>query len=305
LIAAGLPRPAHAASPPSSSSSSPSPSPARSFRDSSPRAEGFVDMLIDLDLPVEAAREARRLMLVGGPDALSARAAFRVGMGLALAGEPGEAVFFLAQATAATDDPARADRWQLATGVALLRARSFPHAAHLFARVEAFGADAATRDRATRLRCIGEILARDGPAARTCISGLPAARHAGELEDRLAALEIDAHRRAVIGGILSALIPGLGQLTAGNPGDAFLALAVNGAWATAVYLLIADGALFDASLLGLGVGVRYYIGNIRNGAEAWRAAAESRRAAASERLVRLVGAPENADVPVRVPVPVP
>jgi hypothetical protein len=173
----------------------------------------------------------------------------------------------------------------------LLRARSFPHAVHVFARVEAFGADEATRAFATRLRCVAEVLAHDGAAARACIAGLPggAGPRAGELDELVRAIEIDVHARGIVGGALSAVVPGLGQLTAGNPGDAALALLVNGGFATAVYFLIADGAVADAALVGLGLGLRYYFGNIHNGAEAWRAAAERKRDRASVRLIRILG----------------
>jgi formamidopyrimidine-DNA glycosylase len=44
-----------------------------------------------------------------------------------------------------------------------------------------------------------------------------------------------------------------------------------------------------ASLLGLGVGLRYYLGNIHNGAEAWRATAERMRDQASRKLIRILG----------------
>ena len=94
-----------------------------------------------------------------------------------------------------------------------------------------------------------------------------------------------------MGGVLSAVVPaGSGQATGGHPERRpALALAVTGGFGTAVYLLIADGAVADASLLGLGLGLRYYLGNIHNGADAWRGAAERRRTAAAERLIRLLG----------------
>jgi hypothetical protein len=256
-----------------------------------PRADGFVRMLLDLGLGEEAGREARRLVLERGPEALEPETLFRAGTTLALEGRAAEAVPLLIQAADGAADPRLADRWQLAAGVALLRARSFPHATHLFARVEAFGADEATRARATRLRCMGEVLALHGASARACLRELPGGPGARprEVDDLVGELEISEGTRAVVGGVLSGLVPGLGQLTAGHPGDASLALLVNGAWGVGVYLLVADGAFFDAALLGLGVGVRYYLGNINNGAQAWRDAAERRRAAASARLLRLLG----------------
>jgi len=265
----------------------------RAARAAEPAAsgDGFVNMLLGLGLPGEAGIEARRLTIENGPDAIAPQTSFRVGMALALDYQADEAIPFLAQAAAATDDPTRADQWELATGVVLLRTKAFPHAVHVFSRVETFGADEPTRNFATRLRCIAEVLAHDGVAARACIGELPAASapRAAEVDDLLADLDINVRLRGWIGGTLSALIPGMGQLTGGNPGDALMALAVNGGFGVAVYFLLADGAVADASLLGLGLGIRYYFGNIHNGAAAWRASAERKRGKASERLIRLLG----------------
>src|SRR5580692_11064193 len=259
---------------------------ARAADTARPPGDAFVDRLLRLGLSDEAGMEARRLMLENGADAIAADTAYRVGMALAVDGKPSEAVPFLDQAAAATADPTRADQIALATGVVLLRAQQFPHALHVFARSEAFGGDPATRAFATRLRCVAEVLAHDGANARACIASLPAG--SAPLGDLLGALEVNPHTRAITGGILSALLPGLGQATGGEPGDGLLALALNGGFATAVAFLIADGSYASASLLGLGVGLRYYLGNIHNGAEAWRTAAERKRDQASRRLVRIL-----------------
>ena len=137
-----------------------------------PPGDLFVGRLLRLGLSDEAGIEARRLVLENGAEAVAAETAYRVGMALALDGKPGQAVAFLEQAAAATEDPKRADQIQLATGVVLLRAREFPHAVHVFARVEAFGADEPTRAFATRLRCVAEVMAHDGrpraPASPRC-----------------------------------------------------------------------------------------------------------------------------------------
>jgi hypothetical protein len=265
--------------------------PAALAAEPAPPGDLFVGRLLRLGLTDEAGIEARRLVLENGAEAVAAETAYRVGMALALDGKPGQAVPFLEQAAAATENPQRADQIQLATGVVLLRAGEFPHALHVFARVEAFGADEPTRAFATRLRCVAEVMAHDGAAARACIAALPAGAVPRDtaLDDLVRALEINVHARAIAGGILSALLPGLGQATGGDPGDGLLALVVNGGLATAVYFLIADGSLAGASLLGLGVGLRYYFGNIHNGAEAWRATAERKRDQASRKLIRILG----------------
>jgi hypothetical protein len=255
-------------------------------------SDALVRLLLRLGLPGEAAIEAKREMLVGGEQAVAPRTAFEIGMKLALAGDAGRAAPFLIQAAAAAEDATTADRWNLAGGVALLRAGAIPQALHAFLRVETFGATEASRRDAARLACIAQVMSRDAAAARACLRALaaPGAALSEETEDAISDLELRPGRRAVVGGILSAIIPGLGQATAGHPGDAFLALLVNGGWGAATYFLLADGAYLDAALISLGVGFRYYAGNINNGAAAWRAAAQRRQEEAGRTLIQRLGA---------------
>jgi hypothetical protein len=250
---------------------------------------GFVQLLLDLGLPVEAGREARRVEMRHGEDALPPPLGFRLGMALALVGEADAATTFLAEA-AARGEPASAEKWQLATGVVMLRAGTLPQALHLFTRVEAFSADPAVRAHAQRLGCMGGVLGYDAAAARACVGRLaPKGADQAELDQLVERLGIDPGRRAVVGGIMSGIVPGLGQLTAGHAGDGFLALALNSASVAGLTLLVLDGALLDAALLAVGVSARYYLGNINNGAEAWRAAAQRRRHEAALRLVARFG----------------
>jgi hypothetical protein len=255
-------------------------------------SEALVSLLLRLGLPGEAALEARRSTLLGGADAVAPRTSFEIGMKLALAGDAQRAAPFLIQAAAAAEDATTSDRWNLAGGVALLRAGAIPQALHAFLRVETFGASAASRRDAARLGCIAQVMAHDAAAARACVAAQapPGAKLSEETEDALSDLELRPGRRAVVGGILSALVPGLGQATAGHPGDGLLALLVNGGWAAATYLLIADAAYLDAALVGIGVGVRYYAGNIYNGAAAWRTTAEQRQDEAGRTLIQRLGA---------------
>jgi hypothetical protein len=299
-LAAGLParavradagrsnaEPSKGSAPPATDSAGQSPAPSTR----PPAKQDLLSTLLRLGLSHEAGWEARRLTVENGPEAISPEAAYQVGMGLALDGRPDEAAPFLADAAAATEDPRRADQLQLAAGVVLLRARAFPHAMHLFTRVEEFGLDEPTRAFATRLRCIAQILSGDGDAARACLASLPpgASPPAAATAQLLDTLQINPHRHAIAGGILSALLPGLGQATAGRPGDGLLALGLNGGLTAATVALILDGSSGSALLVGLGIGLRYYLGNIQNGAAAWRVDAEQQRERAAQRLVRLLG----------------
>ena len=255
-----------------------------------PPEPDLVSALLRLGLPHEAGWEARRLTVEGGPEAIAPQTAYEVGMALALDGRPDEAAPFLTDAAAAAPDPRRADQWELAAGVVLLRAHAYPRALHLFARVEEFGSDDGVWAVARRLGCVAEVLSGDAAAARACVAALPpAGADPRQVQALLDGLDVDPRRRAIMGGVLSALLPGLGQVTGGRPGDAALALLVNGGLGVAVGFLLAEGDIAAASLVGLGVGLRYYLGNIEHGAAAWRAAAEQRRTRAAERLIRLLG----------------
>lgn len=247
----------------------------------------FVGFLLDLGLAAEAAREITRLSRLGGAHAPADDQVFRAGLRLAAAGQAADAAALLVQAAAEADDPGVADQRHLVAGVVLLKAGAFPQAVQTFSRLEAFASTEAVAAQARRLRCIGHVFARDTGAARLCVPELiSGSRDPEAASDLFDVLEIDSGRRAIVGGVLSALLPGLGQATAGEVGDGALALLVNGAWGLGVYLLVREAAILDAVLVAAGVGFRYYLGNIRNGAEAWRSAAETRRQAAAEDLMR-------------------
>ncbi|MGI5860914.1 MAG: hypothetical protein ACOX6T_02535 [Myxococcales bacterium] len=171
--------------------------------------------------------------------------------------------------------------------MAMLKAGASPLALQTLGRLEAFGASERTRSKARWLGCIGQVCARNSEASASCVRALLG--QDAWAEELLEDLELDVELRSVIGGALSALVPGLGQLTGGNPADAALALLVNGGWMVGVVALALHGMAWDAGLLGAGFGLRYYTGNIHNGAEAWRARAEARRQRASEQLLMLLG----------------
>lgn len=258
----------------------------------SDRDVGFAAFLLDVGLPAEAAQELERLAAADVADERLADVAARAGNELARADDLGAAASVLSLSAAHTRDPARADDRRLAAGAVLLRARRYARGIDTISRVEAFGATEEVRARAGRLLCVGHLVARTAAPARECVLSLvpegdPRRARTEALLDRLS---IDPALRARVGGTLSALVPGLGQTTAGDPGDGALALVVNGAWMLGTVVLAADGLWVDATLVSVGAGLRYYVGNVQNGARAWRAAAERSRAEASRELARLVAA---------------
>ncbi len=253
---------------------------------------GFAAFLLDVGLVEEAAEELERLALADVQGERLADVASRAGNELARAERLDAAARALTLSASQTLDPARADDRRLAAAAVMLRARRYASAIESISRVEAFGADDGVRERARRLLCVGQVLVGTRGPARECVLALvpPGDSRRGRAEGLVDRLSIDPSRRARIGGTLSALVPGLGQATAGEPGDGALALVVNGAWILGTVVLAGDGLWVDATLLSVGAGLRYYVGNVEHGARAWRRSAERTRSEASRELARIVAA---------------
>jgi tetratricopeptide (TPR) repeat protein len=250
------------------------------------RAEGFARYLAGLGLASEAADELDRADLLDPEAGFDTADGPRLGMQLLAHGDSEAAARVLHRAVERTQD---LGTLRLSLAVALLQAGSYPQAVQEFGRLEAFAETPALRTLATRFRCIAHLHRADATPARTCALAL-----LGERADPPAfeALSLDPERRSRLGGVLSALVPGLGQASAGEVGDGAGALLVNGAWGYGVVQLLLEHAPVDAALLGLGVGMRYYVGNIQHGAQAWRAEAQRHQREATQRLLQKI-----ADLP--------
>ena len=204
----------------------------------------FVGRLLRLGLSEEAGMEARRLMLENGAEAVAPETTYRVGDGAGNGrkAEPGGSL--PQSAAAATADPKRADRSSWPPASSCYGPRVPSRGAPVTRRIEAFGVDEPTRAFATRLRCVAEVMAHDGAAARACIAAMPVGTvpRGGGIDELVRALEVDVHARAIAGGICRRCSPGSDRRPAGDPGDGLLALAVNAGFATGVYFLLADGS---------------------------------------------------------------
>lgn len=246
------------------------------------RAASFASYLADLGLAEEAAAELDRADLLDPDAGFDAQQGPGLGMRLLAQGHSAAAARVLQRAVDRTQD---LGLLRLSLGVALLQTGRYPQAVHEFGRLEAFAARPEERLRAHRFRCIAHLHAVDAVPAGRCVRQLLGTQM--DPSD-LADLAVDPQALARWGGVLSALVPGLGQATAGQWGDAGGAILVNGAWSFGVAELLLEHAPVDAALLGLGVGIRYYVGNIQHGAHAWQGAAEQRRADAARRLLTRV-----------------
>jgi tetratricopeptide (TPR) repeat protein len=258
---------------------------------------GFVALLRRAGLPREAAAEVRRQdKLDGAPDE-SGDQLVDLGLELAAAGELAPAIEMLDMAVGRTDDAALGDDRRLVLGTLLLKQGSYPSAQRTFEKVLAFSSDAPARARAERLACIGSLWGLDPEPARACVPRLlpgslsPQARR--RVDHDLDTLAASDSWRGWVGGTLSVVLPGLGQLTSGEPLDALLALLVNGGGGVGAVAIAIGGDLVDAIVLALAVVSRYYWGNVEHGADDWKAVGEHRKRRAADRLMRLLVSPTS------------
>jgi tetratricopeptide (TPR) repeat protein len=264
-----------------------------------PEGAGFVSLLRQAGLYREAAGEVLRQNELSGAPELDADLLFGLGLDLARTGSVPAAISVVELAVARTQDAALNDDRQLILGTLHLKEGSYPAAERVFTKVETFSADALARARAERLACVGSLWSLDADPARQCvpklisIAGSVSARAQREAERQLDELGASDAWRGWLGGILSGILPGLGQATAGEPLDGLVALLVNGGWGVGVVAVSLGGDVVDGALLLVAVLTRYYWGNIQHGAADWTAATERSKRRAADALMRLIaGLPE-------------
>lgn len=249
---------------------------------------GFARFLDTLGLPEHAAAEIERADRLGepGPDA-DARA--DLGLRLVAQGQADAGLSLLEGALALAPDEAQADRRALVYGLALARAGRYPEAAQRLAHLQAFATTEDLRRSAGRSLCLVHLHAADARPAEACARAVLAGQ-AAQWSAELQTLTVDPDDRAWVGGVLSALVPGLGQLTAGQGWDGTGALLVNSAWGLGFAELLQAGAPTDATLLLVTVGLRFYAGNVQHGAQAWHRRTLARQKAAARLLMAPVAA---------------
>jgi hypothetical protein len=259
-----------------------------------PEGAGFVSLLRRAGLYDEAALEVQRQDELSGAPDLDGDLLFGLGLDLARAGNVPAAVRVLQLAVARTQDPALTDDRQLTLGTLHLKEGSYPAAERVFTKVEAFSADALLRSRAERLACVGNLWSLDAEPAKQCVpkllsaAGTVSARAQREAQRQLDEIGASDGWRGWMGGILSGILPGLGQATAGEPLDGLIALLVNGGFGVGVVAVSLGGDLVDGALLLLAVLSRYYWGNIQHGAADWTAVGQRQKRRAADALMRLL-----------------
>jgi hypothetical protein len=262
-----------------------------------PEGAGFVSLLQKAGLYEEAAVEVQRQNELSGAPELDADLLFGLGLDLARAGSVPAAIRVVELAVARTQDAAENDDRQLALGTLHLKEGSYPAADRVFSKVQAFSADPLARARAERLACVGNLWSLDAEPSQQCVPkllwGTVTARAQRQAQRDLDELGASDAWRGWVGGILSGIIPGLGQATAGEPLDGLVALVVNVGWGAGVVASALGGDIVDAALLLAAVLSRYYWGNVTHAAADWTAVGERRKHRAADALMRLIaGLPE-------------
>lgn len=244
-------------------------------------AEGFVHYLAALGMHRQAVDELQRLDLQGQPQWHANGLSYGYGARLLQGGLAAQAAEVLAAASETDADPQRAQSQQTLLALALARTGQTAQAVAILSRLETFGATSQRRAQALAIRCMVHLSAAEAEMGTPCVRQLlgPAA----DLQ-AIADLNTDVESRAFWHGAASAILPGLGQALGGQWSDSGAAFLVNGGLGYATWSLAADALYLDATLLGLGLTARYYIGNIQKGADAGRAAAQRRKLDGARRL---------------------
>ena len=244
-------------------------------------AEGFVHYLAALGMHRQAVDELQRLDLQGQPQWHADGLGYGYGARLLQSGLASQAAEVLAAASETDVDPQRAQSQQTLLALALARTGQTAQAVAILSRLETFGATPQRRAQALAIRCMVHLSAAEADMGTPCVQQLlgPAA----DIQ-AIADLNTDVDSRAFWHGAASAILPGLGQALGGQWADSGAAFLVNGGLGYATWSLAADALYLDATLLGLGLTVRYYVGNIQKGADAGRAAAQRRKLDGARRL---------------------
>ncbi len=249
----------------------------------------FVIFLSDLGLYPAAMQELQRLDAAGQLPWLQPGLGYDFGHRLLAEGQPSLAATFLEQAVQADPEPLRALGQTPLLALALAAAGQTARAVHLLGQVEDLSTDVTEVAMAQRLRCVLHLQGAQEEMGRACSLKL-----LGDAVDSVALerLSLRPDRQRWIGGALSAALPGLGQLLAGEPEQAGAALVVNGGFIWLNAALFAEHAWLGGAFLITGVTGRYYAGNIAAGARAWEQKATRDRQRAGRRLVeQLVALP--------------
>lgn len=248
----------------------------------------FAGFLASLDLHAAAVAELHRQAVAGEPQWHSAGFGTPYVVALLANQQPKLALEVAEEAQTAAED---ASDESILYALALEANGHHLAASQRLSTVEAFASDPQTRAYAGKLRCALHLRAAEYAAARGC---LPQWLPGVEQSRRMATLTRSPARSWWAGGVLSAVVPGLGQAVAGDGGDAVAALAVNGGLWTATVDLYAHGFAVDGTLLLVGMTSRYYLGNIQHGARSMeRAAVADQKAAAQDLLQQLVALPPD------------
>ncbi len=175
----------------------------------------------------------------------------RIGMSYKRSGKYDESIEYLRQAFDASPPESLEVELSLELADAYLRISEYP-----MARLELEGID---KPRATRLYAVSYLLEGDFKKAE---------KHLDSPDGELGTIAREGERLRFLNEnrmvILSALLPGSGQLLSGHLGDGLLAFVLTASSGFFLYDALRDKRYLDASLIFGQLFSRFYMGNIRN-----------------------------------------
>jgi len=265
-----------------------------------PTGHDFLTYLLSLDQADMAAEELTRLEQLEPERSGNPRLMTRVANALWTAGRFTAALQLYEQALQLSDPSTEQDQLRLELAWRyLVQQRPEPALVEL-ARIDAFGISETVKRQASEMTCLASIIQQDPGQVQRCWeeTGLWNRWDAQTQEqagDMLKRLEPGPKWPAFVRAGASALLPGLGQLTAGDPRDGGNALLVNGAWIAGSLLLASNGLMLEAVMVMAGFGTRFYLTNVRHGFAASEARDARARRKAMLQMLELSASPASID----------
>lgn len=254
------------------------------------------DRLLADGLADEAITEYRRYLFFSRdvPAARTAQAHARIAFAYRGEGQHDKAVESLLEAIAAAADEGERDQWRVDLGVTEMARGRYDLAEFTLLKVEMFSGSGTARARAAFFRGIAGLYVGNVTEARLAFrTYADASNGAGrELGQRISRLLDDAGRRKGkslrLAKALSSVVPGLGEVYAGDVKGGAGALAAN-AWAAFVLAQdVIHRQFFDALVGSTAPVVRFYRANRERAVAAARRSNEARGRALVDEILKLV-----------------
>ena len=226
----------------------------------------LADWLLEQGHYDEAITEYKRFILFSSEDEQVSYALYRIGLAHRAGRDWQEAIDALKASVRATQNAEVADERRIVLATTLIASGNYNLARLELFRVSEFSKDQSLRHRATYFDGIASLYMFDWNAVENAFGGFYSEYAGGRMADRAAEINSvllearQSYKSVGLARFLSTILPGSGQMYAGDWRDAFNSLALNslaiGLMANAIY----REDYTDAALIS-SIFMRYYMGN--------------------------------------------